>query len=71
MAEACIAAEVARMTRLPIGLPTTLQARRNAGMSLHGVDLFDLNKAFASVPVAWLQVTGADPARLNVIVERL
>ena len=25
-----------------------------------------MNEAFASVPVAWLQDTGADPARLNV-----
>ena len=30
------------------------------------VDLFEVNEAFASVPVAWLQETGADPARLNV-----
>jgi len=25
-----------------------------------------VNEAFASVPMSWLQVTGADPAKLNV-----
>ena len=35
-------------------------------MSINDIDLFEVNEAFASVPVAWLQETGADPARLNV-----
>ena len=35
-------------------------------MTVHDIDLFEVNEAFASVPVAWLQATGADPARLNV-----
>ena len=46
-------------------IPATLQALKKAGMSVHDIDLFEVNEAFASVPVAWLQVTGADPARLN------
>ncbi len=46
-------------------IPATLQALKKAGMSIHDIDLFEVNEAFASVPVAWLQVTGADPARLN------
>ena len=47
-------------------IPATLQALKKAGMSINDIDLFEVNEAFASVPVAWLQVTGADPARLNV-----
>ena len=32
----------------------------------HPVDLAEVNEAFASVPLAWLQSTGANPATLNV-----
>ena len=35
-------------------------------MKIDDIDLFEVNEAFASVPLAWLQNTGADPARLNV-----
>ena len=41
-------------------------AARTAGMTVDDIDLFEVNEAFASVPLAWLQDTGADPARLNV-----
>ncbi|CRK59587.1 3-ketoacyl-CoA thiolase @ Acetyl-CoA acetyltransferase [Alloactinosynnema sp. L-07] len=37
-----------------------------AGMSLDQIDLFEVNEAFASVPLAWLRDLGADPAKLNV-----
>jgi len=47
-------------------LPATELALKRAGMSIDDIDLFEVNEAFASVPVAWLQKTGADPARLNV-----
>ena len=47
-------------------IPATLQALKKAGMGIHDIDLFEVNEAFASIPVAWLKVTGADPARLNV-----
>jgi acetyl-CoA C-acetyltransferase len=47
-------------------LPATLLALKKAGMSIDDIDLFEVNEAFASVPVAWLQKTGADPDRLNV-----
>ena len=36
------------------------------GMSIKDIDLFEVNEAFASVPMSWLQVHGADPAKLNV-----
>ena len=47
-------------------LPATEKALKKAGMSIDDIDLFEVNEAFASVPVAWLQTTRADPAKLNV-----
>ena len=47
-------------------LPATLLALQKAGMSIDDIDLYEVNEAFASVPVAWLQKTGADPEKLNV-----
>ena len=39
---------------------------RKAGMKIEDIDLYEVNEAFASVPMAWLKATGADPERLNV-----
>ncbi len=47
-------------------LPATMHALKKAGMTIDDIDLFEVNEAFASVPVSWLKYTGADPARLNV-----
>jgi acetyl-CoA C-acetyltransferase len=47
-------------------LHATKRALEKAGMSIDDIDLFEVNEAFAAVPVAWLKTTGADPARLNV-----
>ena len=44
----------------------TDRALRRAGMSIGEIDLYEVNEAFAPVPLAWLQHTGADPERLNV-----
>jgi acetyl-CoA C-acetyltransferase len=46
-------------------IPATTQALRKAGLGIGDIDLFEVNEAFASVPLAWLQATGADPAKLN------
>jgi acetyl-CoA C-acetyltransferase len=46
-------------------LPATLRALEKAGMKIGDIDLFEINEAFAPVPLAWLQTTGADPARMN------
>ena len=35
-------------------------------MSIDDIDLYEVNEAFASVPLAWLKETGANPAKLNV-----
>lgn len=47
-------------------IPATEKALKRAGMNIDDIDLYEVNEAFASVPTAWLQVLGADPARLNV-----
>jgi acetyl-CoA C-acetyltransferase len=47
-------------------VPATAAALKKAGMKIDDIDLFEVNEAFASVPMAWLKSTGADPARLNV-----
>jgi len=47
-------------------IPATARALRRAGMTIADIDLFEVNEAFAPVPLAWLQSTGADPTRLNV-----
>ncbi len=47
-------------------LYATDKALKRAGMSIDDVDLYEVNEAFASVPLAWLQHTRADPAKLNV-----
>jgi acetyl-CoA C-acetyltransferase len=47
-------------------LHATKRALEKAGMSINDIDLFEVNEAFAAVPVAWLKTTGADPERLNV-----
>ena len=47
-------------------IPATRRALDRAGLALGDIDLFEVNEAFASIPLAWLKATGADPARLNV-----
>ena len=44
----------------------TDKALARAGLTIGDIDLYEVNEAFASVPMAWLQHTGADPAKLNV-----
>ncbi len=47
-------------------IPATQRALKKAGMRIEDIDLYEVNEAFAPVPIAWLQTLGADPARLNV-----
>jgi acetyl-CoA C-acetyltransferase len=47
-------------------IPATQRALRKAGMTIDDIDLFEVNEAFAPVPIAWLRTTGADPVKLNV-----
>ena len=47
-------------------IPATQRALKKAGLRLDDIDLFEVNEAFASVPLAWLQALQADPQKLNV-----
>jgi len=47
-------------------IPATAHALSRAGLSIDDIDLFEVNEAFASVVIAWLKETGADPDRVNV-----
>lgn len=46
-------------------IPATEKVLKKAGLSIEAIDIFEVNEAFASVPLAWLQETGADPKKLN------
>lgn len=47
-------------------IPATAKVLARAGLSLDDIDAFEVNEAFASVVLAWLAETGADPAKVNV-----
>ncbi|MFJ9083414.1 thiolase family protein [Streptomyces sp. NPDC102384] len=46
-------------------IPATVQVLTRAGLTLSAIGAYEVNEAFAPVPLAWLAETGADPARLN------
>ncbi|MFW0795107.1 acetyl-CoA C-acetyltransferase [Gordonia sp. CPCC 205515] len=46
-------------------IPATKYALGKAGLSIDDIDVVEINEAFASVVLAWLKETGADPARVN------
>jgi acetyl-CoA acyltransferase len=47
-------------------IPATAKALSRSGLSIADIGAFEVNEAFAPVPLAWLAETGADPGRLNV-----
>jgi acetyl-CoA C-acetyltransferase len=47
-------------------IPATEYALAKTGMSLDEIDLVEINEAFASVVLAWLHESGADPDKVNV-----
>jgi len=46
-------------------IPATALALKRSGLAIDDIGVFEVNEAFAPVPLAWLKETGADPARLN------
>ena len=44
----------------------TDKALKKAVLSINDIDLYEVNEAFAPVPMAWLKHVGADPEKLNV-----
>lgn len=47
-------------------IPATQLALKRSGLSLADIDAYEVNEAFASVPLAWQKALGANPDRLNV-----
>lgn len=47
-------------------IPATRRALERAGLSIDQIDLYEVNEAFAPVPLAWLKAFAADPGKLNV-----
>jgi acetyl-CoA acyltransferase len=46
-------------------IPATRQVLRRGGLSIEDLDAYEVNEAFAPVPLAWAHELGADPAKLN------
>jgi acetyl-CoA acyltransferase len=46
-------------------IPATAKALKRSGLSIGDIGVFEVNEAFAPVPLAWLKETGADLARTN------
>ena len=46
-------------------IPATKKALQRSGLSVDDIGVFEVNEAFAPVPLAWLAEIGADPAKLN------
>ncbi|MHA6616366.1 acetyl-CoA C-acetyltransferase [Pseudonocardia sp. DLS-67] len=47
-------------------IPATQAALARSGLTIDDIDLFEVNEAFAPVPLAWAQETGASLERTNV-----
>jgi acetyl-CoA C-acetyltransferase len=47
-------------------IPATKWALEKTGLKIGDIDLVEINEAFASVVIAWLKETGADPEKVNV-----
>jgi acetyl-CoA acetyltransferase family protein len=46
-------------------IPATEKLLKRTGLTIDAIDHYEVNEAFASVPLAWAKHFGADPARLN------
>jgi acetyl-CoA acyltransferase len=53
------------VTMLTAPIPATAKVLKRAGLTIGDIGAFEVNEAFASVPLAWEAETGADHARLN------
>ena len=47
-------------------IPATRKAFARSGLGVDDIDLYEVNEAFASVPLAWQREIGADMAKVNV-----
>jgi acetyl-CoA acetyltransferase family protein len=63
VATAAVGTDPTLMLEGPI--PATAKVLKKAGLELKDIDLFEVNEAFATVVLAWLKETGADPEKVN------
>ncbi len=54
------------VTMLKGPIPATEKILAKSGLSIDDIDLFEVNEAFASVPLAWAKAHGADLEKTNV-----
>jgi acetyl-CoA C-acetyltransferase len=47
-------------------IPSTQKALKKAGLGANDIDLYEINEAFAPVPLVTIREVGIDPARVNV-----
>ena len=60
-----VLAAVAPMPMLHAPMPATVKALQRAGLSASDIGAYEVNEAFASVPLAWLADIGADDKTVN------
>lgn len=63
LARAVVGSDPVLMLTGPI--PATFAVLKKAGLKMEDIDIFEVNEAFAPVPLAWLKETGVDPRKLN------
>ncbi len=60
-----VLAAVSPMPMLHAPMPATKKALQRSGLSVHDIGAYEVNEAFASVPLAWMQDIGADDKTVN------
>ena len=60
-----VLAGVAPMPMLHAPMPATLKAFAKSGLTVSDIGAYEVNEAFASVPLAWLKDIGADDKTVN------
>lgn len=64
VATATVGSDPSLMLTGPVA--ATARVLQRAGLDLANIDLFEVNEAFASVPLMWMKETGVDHSRVNV-----
>jgi acetyl-CoA C-acetyltransferase len=47
-------------------VPATQKVLKRNGMNINDIDLFEINEAFAAVPMLFMDILGVDPSKVNV-----
>merc|ERR1719377_143990 len=47
-------------------IPATQKVLKSTGLDIKDIDVYEVNEAFASVPLSWCKAIGADYEKLNV-----